>query len=150
MSKPSINTLIKRCEVVSVNYRTPDLIEKQYRGIRKFIGNVPIRIVDGSGCKCRNLERIRATDSNFTIDYFDYNIHHGPGMDYALKTSKYDYLLIFDSDNWPNREGLLEGMMELMDEKTWGVGCVVNECILPMTMLINREMYFRFHRFHFF
>ena len=134
-------------ELISVHFRTPDLILKQYLHIRKHIGDIPIRIIDGSQHKYRVLDTIEEVDDNFSIDYFNYNIHHGPGMDYGIKSSKYKYVFILDSDNWPNKDGLLDGMMELMDEKTYGVGSIINGCLMPMTMLIQKSRYGDFHKF---
>ena len=37
-------------------------------------------------------------EKNFNVKRFGYNIHHGPGMDYAIKNSNYEYQLILDSD----------------------------------------------------
>jgi len=149
-----MDNLFDKIELISVNYKTPDFIIKQYYNIRKFIGNINIRIIDGSGFVVEELDKIEQTDTNFKIIYFDFNIHHGPGMDYALRTSKFPYLLIMDSDCWPVKPNLLVDMWKLMENDIYGVaylntnkyGC---KYMNAYCMLLNRQIYLKYPKFVF-
>jgi hypothetical protein len=140
MSKSSINTLIKKCEVVSVNYNTPDLIKAQRNAIRKYIGNIPIRIIDGSS------KRSLTSGPNFTVEYMGYNIHHGPGAEYAIKTSKYPWVLLMDSDRRPIRKGIMN-CLRVVDKDTYMVCHKIETGPLTFTMLIRTAWYDRYNPF---
>lgn len=149
-----MNELFKKIEFISVNYKTPDFIIKQYNLIRKYIGNINIRIIDGSGFVVKQLDMIEQKDENFSIVYFDFNIHHGPGMDYALRTSKFPYLLIMDSDCWPVKPNLLVDMWQLMKDDIYGVAFVITnplgcKCLKPYCMFLNKQMYLKYPKFVF-
>ena len=141
--------LFKKVEFISVNYKTPDFIITQYHFIRKYIGNINIRIIDGSGFVVKQLDMIEKRDKNFSIVYFDFNIHHGPGMDYALRTSKFPYLLIMDSDCYPVKPNLLNDMWKLMGDDIYGVGLVLGVDLKAYCMLLNRQMYLKYPKFVF-
>lgn len=85
-------------EIISVHYKTPELIYNQYNSIRKFYPTLPYRIIDGSDNNVNYFGDLEKIDNNFKVERFGYNIHHGPGMDYAIKSSIYEYQLILDSD----------------------------------------------------
>lgn len=98
MEKERLNDL----EIVSVNYNTPDLIKELVDSLIETNQVFPLRIIDGSNDK--NLKRLNdylqsvEMQAPSIVEHFDYNIHHGPGMDYALESSKYKYVLLLDSD----------------------------------------------------
>ena len=93
---------------------------------------------------------IEKRDEKFSIVYFDFNIHHGPGMDYALRTSKFPYLLIMDSDCWPVKPNLLVDMWKLMENNIYGVGLVTQKKELKAyCMLLNKKMYLKYPKFVF-
>lgn len=149
-------------EIVSIHYNTPDLFELLYLSIRKVLGkNVPIRIIDGSEVYQPIFESHKF-DSNLSVDRIGYNIHHGNGMDYAIRTSKYKYILILDSDCIILREDLIDVLFKQMDDNTYGVGKVYkvlpngidtdsfDNFILylhPKTMLLNKDMYNKYAAF---
>jgi len=88
-------------EIVTVNYNTPDLVERLIKSVRTIEGNYQIRIIDGStGTFLSELKDLVKKYSGVTVDYQGWNIHHGRGMDLALKTSKEDKILFIDSDNF--------------------------------------------------
>jgi hypothetical protein len=89
---------MKNVEIISVHYKTPDLIYNQYISVRKFYPELPYKIIDGSDNNVNYFEDLEIRDVNFSVKRFGYNIHHGPGMDYGIKNSKYEYQLILDSD----------------------------------------------------
>ena len=123
------------CELVSVNYKTPELIKFQYRLVRKYIGNIPIRIIDGS-----NDRKLKQLGRGFRIDRFGYNIHHGPGAEYAVLSSKHKWVLLMDSDRWPVKKGIMD-CLKVVDEDTYMVCHKHQGGPTPFTMLIRTAMY---------
>lgn len=116
-----------KIEVISVNYNTPDLIERMIKSIREHEGDIPIRIIDGSDQRELVLETFRIENefTNVTFQRQGWNIHHGRGMDMAMTTSHYDACFIIDSDNF-----LLKPMIEKMKEvkkKIVGWYCYEND-----------------------
>jgi len=90
-------------EVISVNYRTPDLTERMIKSIRQFNQDIPLRIIDGSGlewsennCHLRSIMK----EFKFNMTVFNHNIHHGPGMDWGIKSSENEWVLTIDSDQF--------------------------------------------------
>lgn len=90
---------MEKFEVVSVNYCTPDLIDRLITSIRKF-SDVPIRIIDGSDKEPfkSQVKEVCAKFTNITLIQLGYNIHHGRGLDYAISSSTLDWCLCIDSD----------------------------------------------------
>ena len=155
-------------EVVSVHYKTPELIYRQYESVRKFYPEIPYRIIDGSDDGVVYFKDLEDKDKNFKVKRFGYNIHHGPGMDYAIRNSEYDFLLILDSD-----VSLKKPPIETMFEKfrgysvgrkrvvnAWGrqswedgrIGKLFPKMykytyIHPVCMLINKKAYLQFKPF---
>lgn len=93
--------MINKLEIISVNYNTPDLIDKMIKSVREIEGNYHIHIIDGSDrepYKTDILEVCKKYD-NVNILQTGYNIHHGRGMDLGVSISEYEWVLIIDSDN---------------------------------------------------
>lgn len=88
-------------ECVSINFQTPNITHDLIQSIRTMNQDVKIRIIDGSTPEFIHnfcyLDYIQ-DEYNFTLERMEYNIHHGPGMDYAIRTSQHDWILFFDSD----------------------------------------------------
>jgi hypothetical protein len=88
-------------ECVSINYQTPNLIHDLIQSIRISNQNIPIRIIDGSSPDFINdfcyLDELKH-QYDIQLERMEYNIHHGPGMDYAIRTTKHEWILFFDSD----------------------------------------------------
>ena len=150
----------KDVEIVSVNYNTPDLIERLNNSIKRYIGeDYLFTIIDGSTLNYYN--RIEHLNKGLTkIIHFNFNIHHGPGMDYAIRNSTYEYVLLLDSDVTILKEGLIEKMMSLFKDGTYCVAQIVfvnrrgeNEkngeiaYAHPHCMLIKRSEYFKYRQF---
>ena len=115
-------------EIISVNYNTPDLIERLVRSVRLNEGNLPIRIIDGSDQEgSAKLSESLLSFDNVTVEKQGYNIHHGRGMDLALSTSNYEYCLIMDSDNYIKRPIVKYMMENIGSHKLFGWYCFVNE-----------------------
>jgi hypothetical protein len=88
-------------EIVTVNYNTPDLVDRLIKSVREVEGDYPIRIIDGSTDKyAEELKLVVSKYENVSVEYQGWNIHHGRGMDLALRTSTHDKILFIDSDNF--------------------------------------------------
>lgn len=152
-------------EIISVHYKTPELIYRQYESIRKFYPKIKYRIIDGSDDNILYFNDLEKKDNNFSVIKFGYNIHHGPGMDYAIKTSDYTDLLILDSDVWIQKP-MIEDMIKLhlgysvgkkiiVDStgfESWqktntGDSQFIYEYIHPYCMLIKKSEYLKYSPF---
>jgi len=152
--------MITDVEIISVNYNTPELIYRQYYSIRKYISSdIKIRIIDGSDKNIHKFKDLIEQDKNFSVDFFGMNIHHGKGMDYGIKSSKYKYLLILDSDVYIIKNDLLTTMLNEYSDGVYGVGNVsqinldgINvdsgiDYLHPRCMLIKKQTYLKYKPF---
>ncbi len=155
-------------EIVSVHYKTPEYIYEQYASVRNLYPDTAYRIIDGSDDGNTYFRDLEEKDSNFTVERLGYNIHHGPGMDFALKSSNHEFLLILDSDVTLTKD-VLSPMFQRFTGYAVGRKRMVNKLgiqrgesrltdklfpdsfrftyIHPLCMLISREAYFRFRPF---
>jgi hypothetical protein len=156
---------MEKVKIVSVNYKTPDLIYNQYNSVRKFYPKIKYEIIDGSDDGKKYFVDLEKKDPNFIVKRFGYNIHHGPGMDYAIKNSSEEFLLILDSDV-SLKSSLIEPMTEDFTGISKGLRIMINKdgvsslqsnrtenqnfsCpyIHPYCMLIDRNKYISFKPF---
>ena len=117
-------------EYLSVNYNTPDLIERLIESIIKHEGKYPIRIIDGSDKEPYKTQIVEvcAKYDNVTLQQLGWNIHHGRGMNWGVFNSKYDWVYIFDSDNYvlqPHLDKMMESV-QINNKLMCGVHCHVN------------------------
>ena len=149
-----------------MHYKTPELIYNQYKTVREFYPENPYRIIDGSDDGVSYFSDLEHNDVNFKVERIGYNIHHGPGMDYAIKNSAFEYLLILDSDVSLIKPPI-QKMMEVFSGYSVGKKIVVNAngiekwqkkwwskskpCIYtyihPYCMLIKKDAYLQFKPF---
>ncbi|MFW5847812.1 MAG: glycosyltransferase [bacterium] len=114
----------KNTEIISVNYNTPELIDQLLTSIRLFYPNFKnIRIIDGTDNNNLLLQTKHIVMKHkVNMDIFKYNIHHGPGMHYGIISSKFDYILIFDSDAIIIKDGILEKYFESWEDGLYAMG----------------------------
>jgi hypothetical protein len=148
-----------KVKIISVHYKTPELIYNQYESVRKYYPKIRYEIVDGSDDKIEYFKDLEKKDSNFKVERFGYNIHHGPGMHHSIKNSKFKYLLILDSDV-SIKEPFIESMFSNFDGIAKGMKIMVNKegvsskqanrttdknfiypYVHPYCMLIDRDKY---------
>lgn len=105
-------------EIVTVNYNTPDLIDRLIKSVRDIEGNYPIRVIDGSDTKSfrKQIEDVSDKYTNTCVLEFGWNIHHARGMDSGVTTSDYEWVLIMDSDNYI-LQPMIDRMMSVVIEK---------------------------------
>jgi hypothetical protein len=156
---------MRKVKIVSVHYKTPDLIYNQYNSVRKFYPEIKYEIIDGSDDGKKYFVDLEKKDPNFVVKRFGYNIHHGPGMDYAIKNSSEEFLLILDSDV-SLKSSLIEPMIEDFTGISKGLRIMINKdgvsslqsnrtenqnfsypYIHPYCMLIDRNKYISFKPF---
>ncbi len=154
-----------KVKIISVHYKTPDFIYKQYESVRKFYPSIRYEIIDGSDNGEKYFVDLEKKDPNFHVQRFGYNIHHGPGMHHALKNSKLKYVLILDSDV-SLKSAIIEPMMENFIVIAKGMKIMVNNegvsskqyiktqnhdfkypYIHPYCMLIDRDKYMSYKSF---
>ncbi len=111
--------------IVTVSYNSPELIGNLLASLRRFYPN-PVHVVDGSSDE--HVEAIRAAVAPFegvTLHVQGYNIHHGPGMAWAIQTLPLGPVVLFlDSDIVVQREGFIEAMLAELQPQHYGVGGV--------------------------
>jgi len=152
-------------EVISVHYKTPNLIYRQYESVRKFYPSISYRIIDGSDDNQIYFDDLEKKDENFSVERFGYNIHHGPGMDHAIKSSNKEFLLILDSDVYLelplindmlkcfsgysvgkilklNTDGYEKWQKEITGEREF-----IYDYVHPYCMLINKNEYIKYKPF---
>jgi glycosyltransferase involved in cell wall biosynthesis len=115
--------MLQNIEIITVNYNTPDLVERLIRSVRKIEGDYPIRVIDGSDTPefQSEVSLLGSRYENVIIVKKGWNIHHGRGINSALLTSKYSWCLIIDSDNYL-QQPIIEKMMSLATGKREIVG----------------------------
>ena len=146
-------------EILSVHYKTPEYIYQQYDTVRNFYPKVKYRIVDGSDDGKNYFEDLEKKDKNFVVNRFGYNIHHGPGMDFGIKTSVQEFILVLDSDV-TLKKPLIDDMLKMFCGYSVGKKIILNskgyaswqktndgdnkfiyEYIHPYCMLISKNEY---------
>ncbi|MFP4471193.1 MAG: glycosyltransferase [Bacteroidales bacterium] len=150
-------------EIITVHYKTPKTLLNMLKSLEQHENNrYPIRIIDGSGCKYEEVEQYVTDHENIRIEYFGYNIHHGPGLNYGISSSTCKFVLCVDSDMVVLKPVI--GRMLRMIGNNYAVGKMVelNESIVletrkgtveknsylhPGFMLINRLRYPQFYPF---
>jgi hypothetical protein len=100
-----------------VNYGTPDLTRAAVWSLRSFYPDLPIVVVDNASpddSKTR-LAALAKEAGGVTLLTPATNLHHGPGLDLALRHIATPWVLTFDSDCVAYRAGFLEGMHALAE-----------------------------------
>jgi predicted O-linked N-acetylglucosamine transferase (SPINDLY family)/SAM-dependent methyltransferase len=145
---------IDQIPIVTVSYNAPDLIEALLRTLRQFYSN-RVYIIDGSNPDVA--EKIRAiTDTFDNVEFipFGYNIHHGPGLTWAVNhLGLSGEVLFLDSDVEIVNAGFLEALHAELQPGMYGVGSTqpVNEqgydrpdgainYLHPACMLVNIDV----------
>jgi hypothetical protein len=102
---------------VIVNYGTPDLTRAAAWSLRSLYRDLPIVIVDNpsSHDSRSELAALGKEVGGVTLMTPAENLHHGPGLDYALHRVTTSWVLTFDSDCIAYRRGFLEGMRSAAD-----------------------------------
>lgn len=141
---------------IIVSYNTPDLLQECYMSLRRFYPTMPVIIIDGStpGNFCQKAATNIGYEENTAVKILGYNIGHGKGLHMGLQLSKTKYALLIDTDVTINCSGVIERLLELFTDHTFGVGKVLNvdrhgnnvgrghKYLHPHFALISRGKYF--------
>ena len=111
--------------VVSVSYNTPALLKGMLDSLRRFYRN-PVHVVDGSEpAFAAEIRAICDGIPGVTLHAMGYNIHHGPGMAWAVQNLGLGGMALFlDSDIVVLREGFIEALLAELRPGDYGVGGV--------------------------
>lgn len=122
--------MIQKIEIISVNYNTPDLIDRLIKSVREVEGDYRIRIIDGSDKEPYKSEIVDVCSKyeNVILEQQGFNIHHGGSMHLGVTTSNFEYCLILDSDNYI-QQPIIKSMYEALinnNKMMIGFYCHVN------------------------
>lgn len=111
--------------VVTVSYNAPELLQGLLASMRRFYAN-PIHVVDGSDAEhAPRIAAVVAQFENVRLHAMGYNIHHGPGMAWAIRELDFSGPVLFmDTDIVVLRAGFLEALQEQLRPGDYGVGGV--------------------------
>ncbi|GJJ05286.1 hypothetical protein RugamoR64_58240 [Duganella rhizosphaerae] len=141
--------------IVTVSYNAPDLVQALLASLRKFYPN-RVTIIDGSNPDiAEQIRAIAARYDNVEFIPFGYNIHHGPGMTWAINNlGLKGEVLFLDSDVEVINPGFIESLQSHLQPEMYGVGNLhlVNEqgydrpddgavrYLHPACMLVNLDV----------
>lgn len=111
--------------VITVSYNSPELIHSLLSSFRKHYSN-PYYIIDGSEPgPLAEIKKIAASFENVQLIDFGYNIHHGPGLAWAIQNLPLSGQVLFlDSDITIVNPGAIEALLAELKPGMYGVGCV--------------------------
>jgi SAM-dependent methyltransferase len=114
---------IELIPVVTVSYNAPDLIGDLLRTFRRFYNN-RIYVIDGSDeINSNEIHEIVSQYKNCDFIHFDFNIHHGPGMAWAISNLDLNSpFLVLDSDLSVVHGGFIESLLSQLEPQMYGVG----------------------------
>jgi SAM-dependent methyltransferase len=109
--------------IVAVSYNAPDLIETLLLSLQQFYSN-PIYIIDGSVDEVApDIEAITQRYPDVQFHGFGYNIHHGPGITWAVHHLNLSGPVLFlDSDVEVVKPGMIESLLSHLKPHLYGVG----------------------------
>lgn len=112
---------------LTINYNTPDYLERLLTSFRKFYPDLPYLVIDGSDEEY--YKPIKNFDKRFNVEllHFNYNIHHGPGMAYGIRRILTEQILLVDSDMIIHNGEWLEMMEVELRKDSYGIGDIQKE-----------------------
>ena len=143
-------------KALTLNYNTPDLLDRMLAGFRRFY-DIEMLLVDGSDDRYYPaVEKVVEKYPDIEMHHFEFNIHHGPGMAYGFKTITDDRIIVIDTDIVFYSGGLIARMNDDLKDESYGIGDVqqINDrgfnvakglaYLHPAFMLVNREVVMRY------
>ena len=114
---------------VIINYGTPHLTQRAVWSLRSLYPHLPITVVDNASPD-DSLSQFRALQQEMRlleIVACERNLHHGPGLDFAIRRTDAPWVLTFDSDCIAYRRDFLEQMLQLAESRSaYMVGSIRN------------------------
>ena len=111
--------------VVTISYNTPALLRDTLQSLRRFYPN-PVDLVDGSEPgPAAEVRAICEAIPGVSLHAMGYNIHHGPGMAWAVQHLGLSGPVLFlDSDIVVLRAGFIEALQAALQPGDYGAGGV--------------------------
>jgi glycosyltransferase involved in cell wall biosynthesis len=150
--------------VITVNFKTPELIGGCISSFQQFYPHLRYVVVDNGGC----VESLRVLRGIGTIELVEnpQNIGHGPALHQGISLSTTRYVFTLDSDTTTHKGGFMERMLSVFegDPKLFALGWLryTNESgvaspkqelkrgmkyVHPHACLLDREKYGGLHPF---
>jgi glycosyltransferase involved in cell wall biosynthesis len=103
---------------LTVNFKTPDLLEDCLTSFRKRYPGIPYIVVDNGGCQqsVELLRKMQETDRALTVIWNNKNAGHGMALNQGINLVTTRFVFLLDSDTRCNKAGFLEKMLELFDK----------------------------------
>jgi predicted O-linked N-acetylglucosamine transferase (SPINDLY family)/SAM-dependent methyltransferase len=154
-SLPPMPIDVNRIPIITVSYNSPDLINALLGTLRAFYPENPVYVIDGSRSEvAAQIKPVTESYAGVSFIPFGYNIHHGPGMTWAIENLGLTGPVLFiDSDVEILKRGFLESLADELTPELYGVGGIqqVNEhgydrddgavaYLHPACMLVNIEV----------
>lgn len=116
---------VSQIPIITVSYNSVELITELLSSLRKFYSN-PVYVIDGSDeAIAQDIGNVVAAYPNTQFQHFNYNIHHGPGMAWAITHLNLSGPVLFlDSDIIVLNSGFIESLMAALTPDLYGVGYV--------------------------
>jgi len=114
---------IQSIPIITVSYNAPDLIAELLSTLRQHYSN-KVYVIDGSEEKYSKAIGDAVNQyANTEFIHFDYNIHHGPGMAWAISNINLSGpVLVIDSDVSVLHGGFIESLASELEPHMYGVG----------------------------
>lgn len=99
---------------IIINYGTFRLTRNAVWSLHSLYPDLPILVIE-NGSPDESAERLRELEreiDTLTLFVSETNLHHGPGMDAAIRQIDTTWALLFDSDCLAFRHGFLEAMID--------------------------------------
>ncbi|MFO1263874.1 MAG: methyltransferase domain-containing protein [Rhodoferax sp.] len=133
---------VSQIPIITVSYNSPDLIDVLLTSLRLFYAN-RVYVIDGSAPDI--VPEIAAVTNKFTnveLIPFHYNIHHGPGMAWAIRNLGLSGPALFlDSDVEVLHPGMLEDLAKQLEPHLYGVGWITHPALIGTDSPENRFPY---------
>ncbi|AGX88708.1 type 12 methyltransferase [Candidatus Symbiobacter mobilis] len=121
---------IRNIPLIAVSYNSAELVSDLLTTFRKYYDN-PVYLIDGSeASRYADIEKVVSAFHGVQCIHFEHNIHHGPGMAWAIENLPLAGRVLFlDSDIYVLYRGFLESLDSVLQPGMYGVGRInhVNE-----------------------
>ena len=123
---PALQQRARAVPIVLVSYNTPQLLHDLLSSLRRHYPHNAVHVVDGSEPgPLAAVREVCAASSGIQLHALGYNIHHGPGMAWAIQNLALTGPVLFlDTDIVVQRAGFIEAMLEQLRSGDYGVGGV--------------------------
>ena len=141
--------MFRDIEIICVHSDNSRSLLRLKASIRFYLGNIKMRVIDGSGKKERRVLKAMAKgDPFFTVEFHKDKLQQG--IDLGIRTSLYPYVLVIDSRLRIKEEARTNNLIKEMRRyarDSYGIGHVSLfqgvPYLHPMFMMINKKEYLK-------